>query len=89
MAMIIDPRDNVAVALREIKANQQVRIGDKEITVQQFIPFGHKVAIREIRKDEPIVKYGEIIGMATQNIKKGEYVHVHNIASPKNSFGEG
>lgn len=88
MATIIDHRDNVAVALRDIKANQHVRLGDKEITVKQSIPFGHKIAIREIRKGEAIIKYGEIIGVATRTIKEGERVHVHNIVSPKNSIGE-
>ena len=45
------------------------------------IPYGHKVAVREIETGEQIMKYGEEIGIATKEIKKGEYVHIHNLDS--------
>lgn len=45
------------------------------------IPAGHKYALRDIHKDEYIIKYGEIIGRATQDIGKGEWVHTHNVKS--------
>ena len=43
------------------------------------IPLGHKVAIKEIRSGNPIIKYGEIIGKATKAIAAGQHVHVHNV----------
>jgi altronate dehydratase small subunit len=43
------------------------------------IPFAHKVALADIAPGEHIIKYGEIIGIATQFIKTGKWVHVHNI----------
>ena len=42
---------------------------------------GHKIAVKEIKTGEQITKYGEEIGVATHDIKKGEYVHVHNLDS--------
>ncbi|MGE0033127.1 MAG: UxaA family hydrolase, partial [Pseudothermotoga sp.] len=50
-----------------------------EIQVQQDIPLGHKIALRDIEQGEKVKEYGEIIGVATKKIMKGEHVHVHNI----------
>ena len=43
------------------------------------VPYGHKIAVRDIKKGELIIKYGEEIGAATRDIARGEYVHVHNL----------
>ena len=51
------------------------------LIVRENIPFGHKVALRRIAKDEPVIKYGEVIGKATADIGEGEWVHVHNLVS--------
>ncbi len=45
------------------------------------IPFGHKIAISNILKNEQVTKYGEAIGIATTDIKVGEHVHIHNVDS--------
>lgn len=45
------------------------------------IPTGHKFALRDIAKGEYVIKYGEIIGRATADIRAGEWVHTHNLAS--------
>lgn len=63
--VIINEKDNVGISL--------VASGD--------IPAGHKFALRDINKGEYIIKYGEIIGRATTDIKKGEWVHTHNVKS--------
>ena len=47
--------------------------------VKEAIPFGHKVAIRNITAGEKIIKYGEVIGEATVDIMPGQHVHVHNL----------
>ena len=51
------------------------------VTVTGDVPYGHKIAVTTIKKGELIKKYGEEIGIATADIKKGEYVHVHNLDS--------
>ncbi len=64
-AIIINEKDNVGVTL----------------TGTETIPAGHKYALCEIKKGETVIKYGEIIGRATSDIQKGEWVHTHNVKS--------
>ena len=91
-ALVINPKDNVATAIDDIKANSKVlvKIGEKtvEVLVKQDIPFGHKFALKKIGKGEEIVKYGECIGVAKNNIEEGEHVHIHNVESTRAKGGE-
>lgn len=88
-AILMDERDNVATALTDIEANEVVRIvsatGEvvQEVKAKQPIRFGHKIALRTIRAGEDIIKYGEVIGKATQPIQVGEHVHIHNVESKR------
>ncbi len=86
-AIIVDKNDNVATALRQIEKNETVslKIADRafNIFVSQPIPVGHKFALIEISKGGPVIKYGEIIGLATQKIISGQLVHVHNVKGVK------
>ena len=52
-----------------------------DIVINEKIDSGHKFALKDINKNENIIKYGETIGRATRDIKKGDYVHVHNVES--------
>lgn len=87
LALKIHDNDNVATIFAEdIKSGTQVEVRDKKgnseiITVTDDIPYGHKMAIVDISINEQIIKYGEEIGVATKVIKKGDYVHVHNLDS--------
>ena len=74
LALKVNDKDNVATIFANgITDGTEVEIGD--------VPYGHKIAVRDIKKGELINKYGEEIGIATKDIKKGEYVHVHNLDS--------
>lgn len=53
----------------------------QHVTVIGDIPYGHKLALCDIATGELIIKYGEEIGVATHDIRRGEYVHVHNLDS--------
>ena len=75
--IIINPLDNVAVCLREHNAGEVV----EGVTLLQPIPRAHKVALKEIKKGENIIKYGCPMGHATADIKVGEHVHTHNVAT--------
>jgi altronate dehydratase len=78
--VIINPDDNVAVALADIKKGEAIHLpDDSEFAAQNDIPFSHKIALREISCGEEIIKYGEVIGKAGEEIKKGELVHTHNL----------
>ena len=50
-----------------------------KIKALEKIPFGFKLALSDINKGTKVIKYGETIGIASQNIKQGQLVHVHNI----------
>ena len=84
-AIVIDLKDNVATLLADVYANDvvQIMMGDKttETKVQERIQFGHKFAMKKISKGQNVVKYGEVIGQATQDIVEGQHVHVHNVES--------
>jgi len=84
-AMIVHEKDNVATALSDLVVGDRVTLmGPGKLGViaaSQPIPFGHKIVLIAIRKGEAIVKYGEVIGRATQRITPGIHVHIHNIES--------
>jgi len=47
------------------------------------VPLGHKIALRDIRRDETILKYGHDVGRASADIAKGRHVHVHNLKTKR------
>ncbi len=75
--IIINPIDNVAVVLRPYKKGEVV----EGVTLLTDIPQAHKVALKDIKKGENIIKYGNPIGHATADISKGEHVHTQNVAT--------
>ena len=75
----ITPKDMVAVALQPLQAGETIDYGAGSVTLLQDIPMGHKVALRDIRAGEPVIKYGFPIGSATEDIPMGGHVHTHNI----------
>ena len=85
LALKVDDLDNVAtIFANDITDGTVVEVRDKKgtnetIVVIGNVPYGHKIALRDIKKGERIMKYGECIGAASADIKKGEYVHVHNL----------
>ena len=86
-AMIIDPKDNVAVAIEPIAAGEKVTYllqgVETALTAAEAIVIYHKLATRDIAQGEAVVKYGEHIGVATAPIPQGGHVHVHNVVSPQ------
>ncbi|MFK9093025.1 UxaA family hydrolase [Bacillus salipaludis] len=84
-ALKLNATDNVAVALRSIHEGEWLSIqGDSEIVqVMQKIPYGHKIATTLIPKDAKIIKYGECMGISTEEIQPGYHVHVFNVRGLK------
>lgn len=84
-AIRIHPSDSVAVALVPLKEGDVITLEASgsvpavSVTLQEDITAGHKIALRNIRKDEPVIKYGYPIGAAKEDIRAGSHVHVHNI----------
>jgi len=77
----LDPLDNVLVAIQTLEAGDRVTIDGRQITVPVRLTLGHKLAARDIRSGEKILKYHMPIGSATRDIAVGEHVHLHNMKS--------
>ena len=72
----INENDNVAVAVSAVIAGDEVTGG---LVASENIPAGHKIALTDIPAGSPVIKYGYPIGTAAKDIKKGEWVHTHNL----------
>ncbi len=86
-AILIDQKDNVATALCQLEKGDSVQAGIEGYTVNtailENIPLGHKFALKDIQREEAVIKYGETIGLATRQIRQGGHVHIHNVESQK------
>jgi len=82
-------KDQVGVAVRDITGGESSEVwcmeDDSTVTVQarKEIPLGHKVAIVDIKKGDPVIKYGMPIGNATADIAVGDHVHTHNLKTTR------
>lgn len=74
--IIVNEKDNIATALRDFKKGEKVT----NIELLNDIASGHKFALKDIKKDEIIIKYAEAIASASCDISTGEWVHIHNTA---------
>lgn len=87
-ALRIHCSDNVAVALADICAGTEIKLEGHTISALDDIPRGHKLALLPIAEGEQVIKYGSPIGAAKRQIKTGEWVHEHNLASALKNFDE-
>ncbi len=69
----INPADNVAVALADLKAGTLV----EGITLKTDIPQGHKITLKPLKEGDDVIKYGYPIGHVTHSVEAGEWVD-HN-----------
>ncbi|MFV0295806.1 MAG: UxaA family hydrolase [Hyphomicrobiaceae bacterium] len=72
--LVLNPRDNAIVAVDAIPEGATVR----GVASTMRVPKGHKMAIRPVAKGEPVLKFGQIIGFATEDIGPGTHIHTHN-----------
>jgi len=77
----LNPRDNIRIATRTIDAGVQIQHGGVAVEVRETVGLGHKLAIAAVESGQPVYKYGQIIGFATQRIEPGQWVHSHNLAN--------
>ncbi len=86
-ALVLQPADDVAVALRDLAVGETVvvrRDGKLErATLREAIALGHKFALHALAAGAVVRKYGERIGTASANIAPGMHVHVHNLVSAR------
>ena len=74
----LNPNDDVVIAARPLQAG--MRVEAESVTCIDAIPPGHKLAVRAVKKGQPVKRYNQIIGFATQDIAPGQHVHTHNLA---------
>jgi altronate hydrolase len=72
----LHPDDNIVVARADLLPGTPLPL--EGIAARSRIPSGHKVATRRIARDEPVRRYGQIIGFAGSDIEPGMHVHTHN-----------
>ena len=80
--------DMVAVAVHDLEPGEAEGAflrGPASVTVElrEAIPLGHKLALTHIAEGQDIIEYGQRVGVATRDISKGAYVHVHNMGSAR------
>ena len=75
----INKDDDVVVLLEDGVKGKIIDVDGEQITLLEDIPKGHKVAIKEIKKDNDVLKYGYSIGKAKEDIKVGQWIHSHNM----------
>ncbi len=78
-SLLLDPLDNVGVALTDLDRGQKVALDGIELEIQEFVAAKHKFAIREFQPGDDILMYGTIVGEATQAIPKGNAITLQNI----------
>lgn len=80
--LIMNPKDNTATTLEELPEGEKIQIEESLIIIiNEKIRFGHKFALKDIKPGEYVLKYGQIIGKASKDIKAGDHVHVRNVKS--------
>lgn len=75
----INREDNVAVALRPMEKGEEFTVDGEKIKILEEIPQGHKFALKPIKAEGKVMKYGFCIGYAKEDISQGAWIHVHNI----------
>ena len=86
-ALVLHWSDDVATALRDLEAGEWIRVQGPiqcvEMQLPENIPLCHKLALHPLSPGQPVKKYGEVIGVASQTTPAGAHVHIHNLKSTR------
>ena len=88
--LVHDRKDNVGVVVVEgLEANTDMLVvvtednSDFRLTSAQAVPIGHKIALRDLKLGDTVIKYGEDIGKIVAPAAKGAHVHTHNLKTKR------
>ena len=84
----LDPRDNVLIALTDLKQGDAVEFGGAKYSLSSRVPAKHKFATQDLRAGAPVTMYGVLVGKASQPIRKGELLTLSNIHHQAAPYGE-
>lgn len=83
--VLLSPEDTVVTALVQLDQGTVLSVDNDaasiDLVVSSLIPYAHKIALRPMAIGQNVIKYGEVIGVASQPISPGDWVHVHNVES--------
>ncbi|MBC7925622.1 MAG: UxaA family hydrolase, partial [Bryobacteraceae bacterium] len=85
-AIHLHSSDNIAVARVPLSEGQKLAIDGVPVTVREAVPAGHKIALRNIRSGEGIIRYGQLMGRASEDISTGSWLHTHNVSFEETNF---
>lgn len=83
----LDPRDNVLVALTDLKAGDTIEHDGASYTLLSDVEAKHKFPIADLAKGDDVFQFGVLVGKAKQAVKRGELLHVHNLVHAAERFG--
>lgn len=86
--LILDPKDNLAVALRELPAGERIRARET-LVLPEAIPIKHKFALQYLPVGGPVYMYGVLVGKATQPIPAGGLIHTGNLEHAAAGYAAG
>jgi (2R)-sulfolactate sulfo-lyase subunit alpha len=88
--LVHDSKDNVGVVVVEgLKAGTEMLCvvthdnSDFRLTAKMDVPIGHKVALKDLKPGDTVIKYGQDIGRIVADVGPGEHVHVHNLKTKR------
>ena len=83
-ALLLKASDSVAVVTAAVSRDEEVAFrpdgAERSVIARDDIPVYHKIAVKAVKKDGTVLKYGEVIGYATADIEPGDHVHIHNLS---------
>jgi altronate dehydratase small subunit len=79
--ILLTPDDNCVIVARDLEAGASLTLEGSTITLPKAIATGHKLARHALAANDKVVRYGAVIGHATQAVAKGEHLHTHNLES--------
>lgn len=85
----VHPKDNVIVALSDLKGGEIIEFEKATYTILKDIPAKHKFAQEDFEAGDDIFMYGVLVGRAQQKIAKGEWITVFNVKHAANDFNLG
>ena len=87
--LVHEKRDTVGVAVVDVKSGQSLEgrsldsNGVVKAKANMDIPLGHKIALKDLKVGDTVIKYGCDIGKVVQPVKAGDHVHVHNVKTKR------
>jgi altronate hydrolase len=80
--LLLHPDDDVAVALTDLAPGDLVEVAGGLLPVLVPVAAGHKIAVRDLSADTVVRKYGQVIGVTIEDVRRGDDVHLHNLRMP-------